>query len=173
MKFILEHTREQRIAESARIKLKYPDRVPVICEKAENSQIEVSFLILRSIIINYTFFGRILTRKNIWCLLTSHVANLSSSSENVWSFLQNKPYIFSSTTRFLQQGRWWIPFMNKTKIRMVFFMWPILQKVPSGVIIDFNFMNLWHIIDQFNCTSVTFSLHFFISESIHATCWLI
>jgi GABA(A) receptor-associated protein len=38
MKFKLEHTIDQRKAESERIRLKYPERVPVICEKADRSQ---------------------------------------------------------------------------------------------------------------------------------------
>ena len=38
MKFKQEHTLEQRQQESARIREKYPERVPVICEKADRSQ---------------------------------------------------------------------------------------------------------------------------------------
>jgi len=38
MKFKSEHTLEQRQQESARIREKYPERVPVICERAERSQ---------------------------------------------------------------------------------------------------------------------------------------
>ena len=38
MKFKVEHTLEQRKAESERIRQKYPERVPVICEKADRSQ---------------------------------------------------------------------------------------------------------------------------------------
>ena len=38
MKFKVEHTLDQRKAESDRIRQKYPERVPVICEKADRSQ---------------------------------------------------------------------------------------------------------------------------------------
>ncbi len=38
MKFKSEHTSDQRKAESERIRSKYPDRIPVICEKADRSQ---------------------------------------------------------------------------------------------------------------------------------------
>ncbi len=37
--FAQEHSLEKRIAEASRIRLKYPDRVPVIVEKAEKSTI--------------------------------------------------------------------------------------------------------------------------------------
>eukprot|EP00164_Ancoracysta_twista_P000010 GFYU01000013.1.p1 GENE.GFYU01000013.1~~GFYU01000013.1.p1 ORF type:complete len:119 (-),score=47.64 GFYU01000013.1:228-584(-) len=37
--FKQEHTFEKRKQEAARIRAKYPDRIPVICEKAENSDI--------------------------------------------------------------------------------------------------------------------------------------
>ena len=37
--FKLEHPLERRQAESARIREKYPDRIPVIVEKAERSDI--------------------------------------------------------------------------------------------------------------------------------------
>lgn len=37
--FKKEHTFEQRIEESQRIRQQYPDRVPVICEKAEKTDI--------------------------------------------------------------------------------------------------------------------------------------
>eukprot|EP01038_Epipyxis_sp_PR26KG_P005358 gene5358-7432_t len=40
MKFQQEHTFEQRKSESERVRNKYPDRVPVICEKIEKSKIE-------------------------------------------------------------------------------------------------------------------------------------
>jgi GABA(A) receptor-associated protein len=33
------HTEEQRINESAKIKLKYPDRIPIIIEQLENSEL--------------------------------------------------------------------------------------------------------------------------------------
>eukprot|EP01027_Heterolobosea_sp_BB2_P016796 GEZU01023864.1.p1 GENE.GEZU01023864.1~~GEZU01023864.1.p1 ORF type:complete len:127 (-),score=45.92 GEZU01023864.1:152-532(-) len=38
-KFKEEHPFEKRCQEAARIRAKYPDRVPVICEKAEKSDI--------------------------------------------------------------------------------------------------------------------------------------
>jgi GABA(A) receptor-associated protein len=38
--FKREHTFEKRKSEAARIRSKYPDRVPVICEKDERSDIE-------------------------------------------------------------------------------------------------------------------------------------
>jgi len=37
--FKTAHTFEKRVAEAQRIRSKYPDRIPVICEKAENSDI--------------------------------------------------------------------------------------------------------------------------------------
>eukprot|EP01033_Poteriospumella_lacustris_P010332 gene10332-7341_t len=40
MKFKQEHTFEQRKAESDRVRAKYPDRVPVICEKLDKSKME-------------------------------------------------------------------------------------------------------------------------------------
>lgn len=40
MKFRAEHTSEQRLAESSRIKEKYPDRIPVICERNERSEVQ-------------------------------------------------------------------------------------------------------------------------------------
>ena len=40
-KFKDEHPLEKRRAESARIREKYPDRVPVICERLEKSDIPV------------------------------------------------------------------------------------------------------------------------------------
>lgn len=42
MKFKAEHTLEQRRAESDRIRDKYPDRIPVICEKVEKSKVQVN-----------------------------------------------------------------------------------------------------------------------------------
>jgi GABA(A) receptor-associated protein len=46
MKFVQEHSLDQRRAESNRIRAKYPDRIPVICEKSEKSKVQViSFLI--------------------------------------------------------------------------------------------------------------------------------
>mmetsp|Transcript_1424 Transcript_1424/g.1559 ORF Transcript_1424/g.1559 Transcript_1424/m.1559 type:complete len:120 (+) Transcript_1424:111-470(+) len=39
-KFKNEHTVEQRKAESERIRAKYPDRIPVICEKTEKSNVQ-------------------------------------------------------------------------------------------------------------------------------------
>jgi len=39
MSFRKEHPFEQRRAESERIRAKYPDRVPVICEKAHGSNV--------------------------------------------------------------------------------------------------------------------------------------
>ncbi|KAJ2493230.1 Autophagy- protein 8 [Coemansia sp. RSA 2050] len=39
-KFQAEHTPEKRKAESDRIRQKYPDRIPVICEKVEKSDIQ-------------------------------------------------------------------------------------------------------------------------------------
>jgi GABA(A) receptor-associated protein len=38
--FKTTHTLEQRLSESRKIHLKYPDRIPVICEKAETSDLE-------------------------------------------------------------------------------------------------------------------------------------
>jgi len=38
--FKQQHTFEKRKAEAQRIRAKYPDRIPVICEKAEKSDIE-------------------------------------------------------------------------------------------------------------------------------------
>eukprot|EP00999_Lentomonas_sp_LEN2_P003136 NODE_986_length_1074_cov_72.398099_g942_i0.p1 GENE.NODE_986_length_1074_cov_72.398099_g942_i0~~NODE_986_length_1074_cov_72.398099_g942_i0.p1 ORF type:complete len:123 (-),score=27.29 NODE_986_length_1074_cov_72.398099_g942_i0:604-972(-) len=38
-KFKEENTLEKRKAEAARIRQKYPDRIPVVCEKAEGSSI--------------------------------------------------------------------------------------------------------------------------------------
>jgi GABA(A) receptor-associated protein len=38
MKFRLEHTAASRAAEAQRIIEKYPDRIPVICERSENSE---------------------------------------------------------------------------------------------------------------------------------------
>ena len=35
-----EHDAEKRTAEARRIRAKYPDRIPVICEKAPNSDID-------------------------------------------------------------------------------------------------------------------------------------
>jgi GABA(A) receptor-associated protein len=40
MRFKAEHTLEQRKAESERIRAKYPDRIPVICEKTEKSNVQ-------------------------------------------------------------------------------------------------------------------------------------
>lgn len=40
MKFKLEHNLEQRLAESSRIRSKYPERIPVICEKTEKSKVQ-------------------------------------------------------------------------------------------------------------------------------------
>jgi len=40
MKFKSEHTFDQRKAESERVRGKYPDRIPVICEKIDKSKIE-------------------------------------------------------------------------------------------------------------------------------------
>merc|ERR1719231_1205192 len=37
--FKQEHAQEKRAAEAKRIRSKYPDRIPVICEKAKNSSI--------------------------------------------------------------------------------------------------------------------------------------
>jgi GABA(A) receptor-associated protein len=39
MKFKEEYTYEQRKAESNRVFLKYPDRIPIICEKSKNSKL--------------------------------------------------------------------------------------------------------------------------------------
>lgn len=39
MKFKQQHTLEERKAESDRIRAKYPDRIPVICEKADKSKV--------------------------------------------------------------------------------------------------------------------------------------
>jgi GABA(A) receptor-associated protein len=39
-KFKNEHTLDQRKAESERIRQKYPDRIPVICEKTEKSNVQ-------------------------------------------------------------------------------------------------------------------------------------
>ena len=39
-KFKNEHTVEQRKAEAERIRAKYPDRIPVICEKTEKSNVQ-------------------------------------------------------------------------------------------------------------------------------------
>ncbi|KAJ1822116.1 ubiquitin-like protein atg8 [Coemansia sp. RSA 2671] len=39
-KFQVEHTFEKRKAEAERIRQKYPDRIPVICEKVEKSDIQ-------------------------------------------------------------------------------------------------------------------------------------
>lgn len=41
MKFKDEYSLEQRKAESDRIRQKYPDRIPVICEKVERSRVQV------------------------------------------------------------------------------------------------------------------------------------
>jgi GABA(A) receptor-associated protein len=41
MRFKAEHTLAQRKAESERIRAKYPDRIPVICEKTEKSNVQV------------------------------------------------------------------------------------------------------------------------------------
>eukprot|EP00501_MAST-03F_sp_TOSAG23-6_P000687 GSMAST32.ASY1.ANO1.714.1 assembled CDS len=38
-KFKAEHTFDKRKAEATRIRSKYPDRIPVICEKAERTDI--------------------------------------------------------------------------------------------------------------------------------------
>jgi GABA(A) receptor-associated protein len=40
MKFKLEHTFDNRVAESGRVLSKYPDRVPVICEKNSKSSMD-------------------------------------------------------------------------------------------------------------------------------------
>ena len=56
MKFKVEHTLDQRKAESDRIRQKYPERVPVICEKADRSQSMVYFgakEILRHTFLNF------------------------------------------------------------------------------------------------------------------------
>lgn len=37
--FVKEHTFEKRVAEAERIRKKFPDRVPVICEKADRSDV--------------------------------------------------------------------------------------------------------------------------------------
>lgn len=39
MKFKQQHSFEERQAESERIRTKYPDRIPVICEKADKSNV--------------------------------------------------------------------------------------------------------------------------------------
>jgi GABA(A) receptor-associated protein len=44
MKFKLEHNLEQRVAESSRIRSKYPERIPVICEKSDKSKVQVCFV---------------------------------------------------------------------------------------------------------------------------------
>eukprot|EP01039_Chlorochromonas_danica_P006616 gene6614-7309_t len=41
MKFKESHTFEERVKESERVRAKYPDRIPVICEKAETSAKEM------------------------------------------------------------------------------------------------------------------------------------
>lgn len=41
MKFKNQHTLEQRKQEAERIRTKYPDRIPVICEKAAKSKVQV------------------------------------------------------------------------------------------------------------------------------------
>ncbi len=38
MKFKLQHTFQQRLDESTRIMNKYPDRIPIICEKMNDSK---------------------------------------------------------------------------------------------------------------------------------------
>jgi hypothetical protein len=43
MRFREEHTFAERKAESDRIRAKYPDRIPVICEKTDKSQVQVRF----------------------------------------------------------------------------------------------------------------------------------
>lgn len=45
MKFKDEYSLEQRKAESDRIRQKYPDRIPVICEKVERSRIQVELFL--------------------------------------------------------------------------------------------------------------------------------
>lgn len=40
MKFKAEHKLDQRKTESLRILQKYPDRIPVICEKSDKSSIQ-------------------------------------------------------------------------------------------------------------------------------------
>lgn len=40
MKFKAEHTFDQRKLESERVRGKYPDRIPVICEKVDKSKME-------------------------------------------------------------------------------------------------------------------------------------
>eukprot|EP01039_Chlorochromonas_danica_P006615 gene6613-7308_t len=40
MKFKESHTFEERVKESERVRAKYPDRIPVICEKVETSSME-------------------------------------------------------------------------------------------------------------------------------------
>jgi GABA(A) receptor-associated protein len=39
-RFKNEHTVDQRKAEAERIRVKYPDRIPVICEKTEKSNVQ-------------------------------------------------------------------------------------------------------------------------------------
>ena len=40
MKFKTEYTFEQRVQESSRVLSKYPERIPVICERTEKSKVE-------------------------------------------------------------------------------------------------------------------------------------
>jgi GABA(A) receptor-associated protein len=39
MKFKLETSFEERVKESSTIKIKYPDRIPIICEKIKNADL--------------------------------------------------------------------------------------------------------------------------------------
>jgi len=41
MKFKNQHSLDQRKQEADRIRSKYPDRIPVICEKAAKSNVQV------------------------------------------------------------------------------------------------------------------------------------
>ena len=71
MKFKSEHTFEQRKAESDRIRDKYPDRIPVICEKIEKSKVQVMMNFSEHFKSHYfhnvfKIFIRILIKRNIW-----------------------------------------------------------------------------------------------------------
>ena len=48
IKFKSQHTFDQRKAEAERIRSKYPDRIPVICEKIAKSKVQVFFLLSSS-----------------------------------------------------------------------------------------------------------------------------
>jgi len=111
-KFKDEHTFEKRKAEAERIRQKYTDRIPVICEKVEKSDIAT------------------IDKKNTWCLRISRSDSSYTSFARESSCPRTKPFLSLSMEFYLPPLPLWAPSTRNTKMKTVSCISHTLARTP-------------------------------------------